>query len=226
LIGGIGGNCIGKHLIIKGVCIMAELGRIQRPNVEEYSGKRKLYCAANIYSIEDAPEDYKELVNKYWDEVVQQIDKIEAAGKTKKIFCELISEQSDEAFSVLNKINERLLQIVRKKIDEGGTLVPLENQEILGPYTDWGNCLRVVFTKEVFAKILEFYKEFSEKRFQHIMEVIDTNLSEAEAGLLIMKDEDRAKLQFPGDLEVFLITPPSYDDVIRWFRDRLVKKTT
>ncbi len=204
---------------------MAELGQITKPNVEDFAGRRKLYCVANIYPIEDAPEDYKELVSKYWDEVVQQIDKIEAAGKTRKIFCEIISEQSEEAFGVLNRINEKLLQIVRKKLDEGGTLIPLENPEILGPYTDWGNCLRVVFTKEVFDKILEFYKEFSEKRFQHIMEVIDGNLLEAEAGLLIMKDEDRAKLQFPGDVEVFLITPPAYDDVVRWFRDRLVKKT-
>jgi hypothetical protein len=204
---------------------MAELGQITRPNVEDFAGRRKLYCVANIYPIEDAPEDYKELISKYWDEIVQQIDKIEAAGKTRKIFCEIISEQSEEAFDVLNRINEKLLQIVRKKLDEGGTLIPLESPEILGPYTDWGNCLRVVFTKEVFDKILEFYKEFSEKRFQHIMEVIDGNLLEAEAGLLIMKDEDRAKLQFPGDVEVFLITPPAYDDVVRWFRDRLVKKT-
>jgi hypothetical protein len=202
---------------------MAELGQITKPAAEDFAGRRKIYCVANIYPIEDAPGDYKELVNKYWDEVVHQIEKIEAAGKTRKIFCELISEQSEEAFGILNKINERLLQIIKKKLDEGGTLVPLESQEILGPYTDWSNCLRVVFTKEVFTKILEFYKEFSEKRFRHIMEVIDSNLSEAEAGLLIMKDEDRAKLQFPGDMEVFLITPPSYDDVIRWFRDRLAK---
>jgi hypothetical protein len=203
---------------------MTELGQITKPNVEDFTGRRKLYCVANIYPIEDAPEDYKELVSKYWDEVAQQIDKIEAAGKTGKIFCEIVSEQSEEAFGLLNRIHEKLLQIVRKKLDEGGTLIPLENPEILGPYTDWGNCLRVVFTKEVFDKILEFYKEFSEKRFQHIMEVIDGNLLEAEAGLLIMKDEDRAKLQFPGDVEVFLITPPAYDDVVRWFRDRLVKK--
>jgi hypothetical protein len=40
-----------------------------------------------------------------------------------------------------------------------------------------------------------------------------------------MKDEDRSKLQFPKDIEVFLITPPSYDDIIRWFREKLVKQS-
>ncbi len=205
---------------------MAELGRIQKPNVDEFGGKRKLYCVANIYPMEDAPEDYKELADKYWDEVIRQIEKIENAGKARKIFCELISEQTDETLGLLKKINERIHQIIKQRLDEGDTLIPLESKEIFGPYTDWGNCLRVVFTKEVFTKVLDFFMEFSEKRFQHILKVIDDNLGEAEAGLLIMKDEDRARLQFPRDIEVFLITPPSYDDIVRWLRDNLTKKTT
>ena len=205
---------------------MAELGRIQKPNVDEFGGKRKLYCVANIYPMEDAPEDYRELADKYWDEVVRQIEKIENAGKAGKIFCELISEQTDEELGLLKKINERIHQIIKQRLDEGDTLIPLESKEIFGPYTDWGNCLRVVFTKEVFTKVLDFFMEFSEKRFQHILKVIDDHLGEAEAGLLIMKDEDRARLQFPRDIEVFLITPPSYDDIVRWLRDNLTKKTT
>jgi hypothetical protein len=205
---------------------MAELGQIQRPDVEEFRGKRKLYCVANIYPIEDAPKDFTELLNKYWDEVVQQLEKIENAGKAGKIFCELISEQSEQEIGILNKINERSYQIIKQRLDQGDTLIPLERKEIFGPYTDWGNCLRVVFTKEVFTKVLGFFMEFSEKRSQHILKVIDDNLAEAEAGLLIMKDEDRAKLQFPKDIEVFLITPPSYDDILRWLRDKLAKKTT
>jgi hypothetical protein len=205
---------------------MVELGQIDRPEAETFVGKRKLYCVANIYSIEDAPDDYKELFNKYWDEVVQQIEKIETAGKIKKIFCEIIYNQGDEALNIVAKLNERIVQIIKKKVEEGGTLFPLENKEILGPYTDWGNCLRVVYTKEVFMKVLEFYTEFSDKRLQQILSIIDSNLSEAEAGLVLMKDEDRAKLQFPSDIEVFLITPPSYDDIIRWFREKLIKKST
>jgi hypothetical protein len=94
----------------------------------------------------------------------------------------------------------------------------------LGPYTDWSNCLRVVYTREVFQKVFGFYNEIAEKRLGHILDVIEKNLSEAEAGLLILKDEDRVKLQFPKDIEVFLITPPSYDDIMRWLRERMKKK--
>ena len=205
---------------------MAELGRIQKPGVDQFSGKRKLYCVASVYPIEDAPDDYKDLVNKYWDEVVQQIEKIETAGRAGKIFCELMSDQSDEDFDLLKRVNERAHQLVRQRLEQGDTLVPLESKEIAGPYTDWGNCLRVVFTHDVFAKVLQFFMEYSEKRFQHMVTRIDENLSGGEAGLLIMKDEDRAKLQFPGDVEVFLITPPSYDDIVRWLRENLGKKKT
>jgi hypothetical protein len=205
---------------------MVELGQIDKPETEMFLGKRKLYCVANVYPIEDAPDEYKELFNKYWDEVVQQVEKIEAAGKIKKIFCEIIYDQGDESMNILTKLNERIVQIIKKKVEEGGTLFPLESKEILGPYTDWGNCLRVVYTKEVFMKVLEFYTEFSDKRLQQIISIIDSNLSDAEAGLLLMKDEERVKLQFPSDIEVFLITPPSYDDIIRWFREKLIKKST
>lgn len=205
---------------------MVELGHIDRPEAEIFAGKRKLYCVANIYPIEEASDDYKELINKYWDEVIKQIEKIEVAGKIKKIFCEIIYLQGDEALNILAKLNERIPQIIKKKLEEGATLFPLESKEILGPYTDWGNCLRVVYTQEVFTKVIEFYMEFSNKRLQQILDIIDSNLSEAEAGLLIMKDEDRVKLQFPRDIEVFLVTPPSYGNIIRWFRENLYKKST
>lgn len=205
---------------------MAELGKIEKPSAESFLNKRKLYCVANIYFIEDAPDEFKTLVNKYWDEVIQQIDKMESAGKIKKIFCEIIYQNGEKALNILSKINERIPAFIKKKLEEGSTLLPLEKKEIFGPYTDWGNCLRVVLTHEVFKQVFEFYTEFSEKRLQHILNVIDTNLSETDAGLLIMKDDDRAKLQFPKDIEVFLITPPSYDDIIRWLRGSFLKKTS
>lgn len=199
---------------------MTEIGQIEKPEVESFTGKRKLYCVPNIYPIYDPPDDFKELFNRYWNEVDQQIEKLEVAGKVKKIFCEMVYTQKEEIMEILGRFNERVQQIVKKKVEEGGILLPLEDKEIFGPYIDWGNCLRVVSTQEVFTKILEYYTELATKRLQHILITIDKNLGEFEAGLLILKDEDRAQLQFPGNIEVFLITPPSYDDITRWFREK------
>ena len=199
---------------------MVELGQISRPEAGNFTGKRKLYCVSNIYPVYDPPDDFKELFDKYWNEVDQQVEKLEAAGKVKKIFCEMVYTQKEEIMEILGRFNERVRQIVKKKVEEGGTLLPLEDKEIFGPYIDWGNCLRVVSTQEVFTKILDYYTELATKRLQHILSMIDKNLGEEEAGLLILKDEDRAHLQFPGDIEVFLVTPPSYDDLTRWFREK------
>jgi hypothetical protein len=204
---------------------MAELGQIEKPKAEDFTKKRKLYCVPNIFPLYDPPEDFKELFNKYWNEVDQQIEKLEVAGKIKKIFCEMVYTEKEEIMEILGRFNERVQQIVKKKVAEGGTLLPLEDKEIFGPYIDWGNCLRVVSTQEVFTKILEYYTELATKRLQHILSVIGENLTETEAGLLILKDEDRARLQFPGDIEVFLVTPPSYDDIMRWFREKWKEKS-
>jgi hypothetical protein len=199
---------------------MAELGQVEKPKADNFMGKRKLYCISNIYPIFDPPDDFKELFNRYWNEVDQQIEKLEVAGKVKKIFCEMVYTQKEEIMEILGRFNERVQQIVKKKVEEGGTLLPLEDKEIFGPYIDWGNCLRVVSTQEVFTKILEYYTELATKRLQHILSTIDNNLGDSEAGLLILKDEDRTRLQFPGDMEIFLVTPPSYDDITRWFREK------
>lgn len=200
---------------------MVELGQIERPPAESFEKKRKLYCVPDVYPIKDAPEDYKGLVEKYWSEVTEQLERLEIAGKIKKIFCENIADQGEKAFDTLAKFNELAFRIVRKKVDEGAVIFPIESQEIFSPFLDWANCLNVVRTKEVFVKILEFYRELAEKRLQHAAEIINGSLAAGEAGLLIMRDEDRVRLQFPSDIEIFLVTPPSYDDIHRWFREKM-----
>ncbi len=200
---------------------MPELGQIEKPSVESFKEKKKLYCISNVYPIHDAPTDYTALIDKYWNEVIQQTERLELAGKIKKIFCESIYVQGEEALNTLSKINEKALQIIKKKIEEGAVLLPIENKEIFGPFLDWANCLKVVRTPGVFTKVFEFFTEISDKRLQHVIIMIENNLSEGEAGMLIMRDEDRAKLQFPADIEVFLVTPPSYDDILRWLRNKM-----
>jgi len=200
---------------------MAELGQIEKPAAEGFVIKRKLYCVSSVYSLKDAPEDYKGLFEKYWNEVTKQLERLEAVGKVKKIFSADITSPGEESFDALARINERALQLIQQKIGEGAVLLPLEREEILGPFLDWAHCLNIVRTKEAFEKIMGFYSELLDKRLQHAKEVIEGNLLEGEAGMLIMRDEDRMRLQFPPDIEVFLVTPPSYDDILKWFRGRM-----
>ena len=55
---------------------MAELGKIEKPSVESFTGKRKLYCVPSVYPVKDAPDDYAGLVGRYWEEVLQQRERL------------------------------------------------------------------------------------------------------------------------------------------------------
>lgn len=200
---------------------MAELGKIQRPEVESFKGKRKLYCVTNINAMDFSDDDFIALINKFWDEVSQQLERLESAGKIKKIFIENIYLQGDEGLEILKGLNEKVFSIVKERVEKGADFLPLEREEIFGPYLDWANCLSIVRTKEVFEKVYEFYKDIFDRRIKYMQGLIESNLLEDEAGLLIMRDEDRMKLQLPTDIEIFLVTPPSYDDIIKWLRKKI-----
>jgi hypothetical protein len=199
-----------------------ELGRIEKPSVESFSAKRKLYIVRDFPSPDDSTDEYKKLVHKYWDEVFLQIVKIEAAGKVKKIFCEHIFSEDDLA--VEKMAGKRAAELIREKASKGAILYPLEKEEIYNSLIDWRNCLQVVVTREVFERVLEFYKETLKKRLEHVREVIEQNLDKEESGLLITNEEDATGFLFSEDIELFFVRPPSYDDILRFVREETNKK--
>jgi len=205
---------------------MVELGRIERPEAKSFSGRKKLYYVPNIPPVKDAEEEYNNLVNKFWDDVETQLGRLETAGKVSKILCENLYDHGEDALKTLININERAHNLVKKKVDEGATIMPIEDKDILDTFVDWRNCLAIIRSREAFNKIYEFYNEAFERRLKHIKEAIERSLSEGEAGLLIIGDEIRVKLQLPREIELFLIMPPSYDDLMRWLRERLTKAKT
>lgn len=198
---------------------MTELANVGKPEVESYRNKRKIYFVRNLYLPKNATDRYKEIFYRYWSEVDEHLSRLEKAGKVSKIFCESIYMTGEESMKVLSAMNVRLEQIVQKKIDEGAKLIALEDKDIFGAYVDWNNCLLIVRTAEVYKKIHQFLKEAAGERFGHIRKVLDENIREEEAGLLIMRDEDREHIQLPDDIELFQVTPPAYDDLLRFIRN-------
>jgi len=43
------------------------IGKIERPSAERFKGKRKICFIPLVYTWEDAPEDYKTLIKRYWE---------------------------------------------------------------------------------------------------------------------------------------------------------------
>lgn len=199
---------------------MTEIGKIDKPDVTSYKHKKKIYFVRNLYLPLNATDKYKSIFNRYWNEVDEHLSKLEIAGKISKIFCESIYMTGDDAMKVLSAMNEELEQIVKKRIEAGGEFLPLEDKEIFGAYIDWNNCLMLVRTAKVYETIHTFFKEAMRDRFEHINSVLLENIAEGEAALLIMRDEDRERLNLSEDVELFFATPPAYDDLLRFIRDR------
>jgi hypothetical protein len=199
---------------------MAEIGRISKPEVEKYRNRKKIYFVRNLYLPANATEQYKGIFERYWKEVEEHLEKIEAAGKVVKIFCESLYMSGEEAKKVLKTMNVALEKIVQKKIDDGAELLPLEDREIFGAYVDWNNCMMVIRTTRVYDTVHKQLKAVVKERFDHIKSVLKKNIGGCEAAMLIMREEDRNLLELPDDIEFFTISPPAYDDLMHFLRDR------
>jgi hypothetical protein len=129
---------------------------------------------------------------------------------------------------MVKQLGEECYQIVKKKVDKGAKLVAVENAEILNELMDWSLCLSVVRrSQKVFTKVLEFHQEAGDRRNKEIAKKIDESLKKNNCGLLLMTDENRMQIQpiLSSDIQVFLVHPPAYNDIMSGFRELLKKQS-
>ena len=54
-----------------------ELGKINKPSVDEFKQGRKLYLVPLVYRGKKSPDDYLERFNRYWNQVENQMGALE-----------------------------------------------------------------------------------------------------------------------------------------------------
>ena len=197
-----------------------QLGKIERPDAEQFTGKRKLYLVPLIFSGEEAPSEYIEKFNLYWEQASQQVANLESqTGKVSHIYHESISLAGEEGLKVVEKLNPYCYKIVNDKCQSGAVLETTEDKELVEESIDWERCLLMGFVSQKVAKMVsEFYIDASKKRYEYIAQIIDETLEDTEAGILFIREGHR--VQFPQNIEVFSIAPPALDEIHRWYRDR------
>ncbi|MCS7215607.1 MAG: hypothetical protein RMI30_01380 [Thermodesulfovibrio sp.] len=199
---------------------MAELGKINRLTMDEFKGERRLFCVPNIFVVDEEDEKLKDLIEKYWKEALFHVEKLEKLGFVTKIFVETIFVEGQEAIDVIRETNPYLYPFIEKKVSEGAVIVGLEDPEIFGQYIDWANCLRVVKTITVMQKVFDYFSHINQRRIEEIGNKISESLKEGESAILILRDQDRVKLSLPKDIDIFLVIPSLYDDLLRYLRDK------
>jgi hypothetical protein len=196
-----------------------ELGKIEKPSVEQFKEGRKLYFAPIIYQGESSPEEYLAKFKNYWQQVTEQIAELESKlGKIHRIYHELVYAAGEEGLKAIKELNAETHKITERCIGSGACLETIEEGDILMEFMDWNRCLLIgLQSHNALNQVYNSYVEANKKRNEYISAKIDETLDTDEIGLLLMRESHQ--VQFPADIQVIYITPPALDDIKRWVRD-------
>lgn len=197
-----------------------ELGRMEKPEVSSFKQTRKIVQVPLVYSSKDAPPDYVELFEKYWQQVDEMITKLEARlGRVTVILHESIADSGEEGYKVMQELNPQSHTICMARSKNGGRLVAFEDPALLADVMDWERCMMIGFLSEnVARKVYDSFSESSKLRYQHISKAIADLLKDGDIALLFIREGHA--VQFPPDVDVFMVAPPALDEIHRWARDR------
>ena len=200
-----------------------ELGKIEKPSVEEFKEGRKLYFIPLIHRGEDSPDEYVIKFNKYWEQVEKQIADLEAKlGGVKRIYHELVPAVGDDGIKAIEELCDRSCKIVRNCLEKGAQLEAAEEADVLTEFMDWSRCLMIgLQNQRVISQIYQSYLDITKKRNEYIANKIDETLQKGETGILVMRENHQ--VQFPTDIQIFYVAPPALDEIKRWLRERETK---
>ena len=200
-----------------------QLGRIERPEVERFQGKRKLLLIPLIFGTPEQLQEGQTLLQKYWVQMQSQVESLEnRLGQVKRIFHENIAAGEDEGLLRLQAMDERSYKFVQSKCRNKAILEATEDEGTLLEVVDLQRCLMLpLLSSRLTAKLHEWYFDGMNRRYEHIGKRIDESLGKNEVGLLLIGE--RHQVQFPQDIEVFYVSPPALDEYRRWFQNWLAE---
>jgi hypothetical protein len=201
-----------------------ELGKIEKPEAGQFRQKRKLYLVPLLYSWEDAPVEYAVKFGLYWEQVREHVANLESKiGTVNRVYHESVTIAGEEGLKILEKLNPASFQVVQEKCHCGAQFEMMEDKDLVEESMDWERHLIIGFLSEKVANIVsQFFSEALRKRYEHIAKRINETLKENEVALLIIHEGHM--VQFPSDIEVFIVAPPVLDEIHRWLRDRRTEK--
>ena len=105
-----------------------ELGKIEKPETEQFKGKRKLYLIPLLYSWENAPSEYVEKFGLYWKQVEEHIANLESKmGGVNRIYHESITAAGEEGLNILEQVSPSSCRIAREKCQSGAGVEATED---------------------------------------------------------------------------------------------------
>jgi hypothetical protein len=202
-----------------------QLGKIEKPDVEQFTGKRKLFLVPLVFVGDSAPIEYVVQYDLYWEQVAEHLNNLEAkVGRINHIFHELLDIGGEESVKMVEKLNPACGKIVREKFLNGSAMEATEDRLLTEESMDWERCLYIGFISQKVAGIVyDFYSEAQKKRYEFIAKRINEVIKDSESAVLFIREGH--SVQFPNDIEVFSVAPPALDALHRLQREAAKKET-
>ena len=200
---------------------MTTIGQMPKPEAERFREDRKLLLVPLLIPFPGLPEKGQRILDRYWSDVREQIENMERRlGKIKHVYHEAIDSSDDGGLKTLDDMNPSISGFVRTLCRSGATMEATEDRALLEESTDWQRCLTIGLMSEKVLKLAsDGYQESTTQRYEHIARRIDTSLGENEVGALFIGQDHR--VQFPTDVQVFYVSPPSLDEYRRWVEEQM-----
>ena len=194
---------------------------IPRPRAESYRPGRKIYLVPTLLAGAGIPDELAEMLERYWDEVREQVENLERTlSKVKHVYHESVFRPGEEGLRTVESVNPHGHTFVNVLCRSTATLEPTDEQEALLEASDWRLCLSMGLASEKVSRIArDSLNDAMQARYLHMATTIDRTLGDDEAGLCILSEDHR--VQFPADIQVFYISPPSLDEIKRWAEEQM-----
>ena len=197
------------------------LSQMPKPDADQYQDRRKLFMVPAIIFPADGSDDAQRLQESYWNEVRDHIGNLERSlGQVAHIYHETVFADGEEGMTLVNGLNPKAGPFIQAMCQSSAKLEATEDRNLVEESSDWQRCLSIgLMSEKVRTLALESFQETTAKRYEHVAKTIDETLNEGEVGALFAGEDHR--IQFPSDIQVFYVAPPSLDALKRWVNDQM-----
>ena len=195
------------------------LTQIPRPRASSFEGKKNLFLVPNYIVAPGIPAEAQELIERYWSEVRDSIGNLERSlGTVSKVYHEMICADGDEGLQHLEVLNPTACTLVRAMCQSTATMCQLEDGELVAEHSDWQRILAMgPASQKILQASLGGYQETLSARYKGIADRIKDGLDVGDCAVLFIREDHQ--VQFPTEVQVFYVAPPSLDALKRWLDD-------
>ena len=195
--------------------------QIPKPEASLYKDNRKLFLVPTFPLGPDAPAGGRQLVERYWSEVRDHVQKLERGfGSVTRVYHETVFDGGDEGLGMIESLNPQGYSFIQAICRSTAKLEPTEDRAAIEESSDWRRVMSIGLVSEaVYNKAFEGLQESSKRRNDHIARSIDESLEENDVGVLFIREDHR--VTFPTGIQVFYVAPPSLDAIKRWIADQV-----